>query len=163
LMDSMISTNSKSGSHSSMHFCVMPCTMAADHGAEGSSWCTVCCCMRPSRSGTLTSLSAQEVMLLRHTGLTFGAPQSFRMISSTSEARPLAAEAPRNMPPAPAALAMICRLDIPPVVIVIHWDDPEPCQLALTHPQLVVSLGRQAGHCQAAAHQGEEQWLAAQV
>jgi hypothetical protein len=59
-----------------------------------------------SHSGMSTSLPAQRVMLSRYTGLTSGAsPQSFRMISSTSEARPLAAATPRDMPPAPAALA----------------------------------------------------------
>ena len=47
-MDAMISSNCKFGSHSWMTFCVMPCTMPADHGAEGSSSCTVC---TGSRSG----------------------------------------------------------------------------------------------------------------
>jgi hypothetical protein len=59
-----------------------------------------------TRNGMLTSLPAQQAMLVRQTGLTFGVSlQSFRMISSTSEARPLAAAVERNMPPTPAALA----------------------------------------------------------
>ena len=61
------------------------------------------------------------------------------------------------------ALNVPRSLNMPLDITVIAWSALQARQVALTHPHLVVSPGLQAARCQGAAHQGEEQWLEAQL